>query len=481
MTRFKLDRRTVIKGAGTIAIALPWLEIMGNGRKARAQAASVPLKRFVTVYQPGGAVRSGTIGDKYTPTGTETSFTMSSVLKPLEPYQSKVLIVDGTNLTCGDQSKYGVEQHQGGEVGWLTGAIQMGAGNYIAKMSPSIDQVLAPKLSAGKAYASLQLAIRWATGKSHGKLSPINAMNFSDTGPIPPRLDPQDIFNTLFGTISGGTGTWGTGGGTDPGVLAANRRKSILDFVDKKYAALETKLGTEDRARLDQHLTQIRSLEQRMMVISTPTTGTSSSCKAPTKVDTTGYSPTSGLNSADDGSIKDTATDSKIPAVGQFMMDMLTMALACDRTNVISLQWSDSEAKHTFPWLSLSEHHHYYQHDGGFRPTECAAIDTWYSQMHAYLLKAMQAVDMGGHSLLDETVLFFGTEIADPPSHGKTNMPFMLAGGDGKTMRTGRWIKCGGVPHNKLLTSILNLFGDTRKTFGDSRVDSAPLTGTTLT
>ena len=130
----------------------------------------------------------------------------------------------------------------------------MGAGNYMAKKSPSIDQVLAPKLSAGKAYASLQMAVRWATGKSHGKLSPINAMNFSDTGPIPPRLDPQDIFTTLFGTIAGGTGPAELAGVRTRGVLAANRRKSILDFVDKKYAALETKLGTADRARLDQHL-----------------------------------------------------------------------------------------------------------------------------------------------------------------------------------------------------------------------------------
>ncbi|MES1165545.1 MAG: DUF1552 domain-containing protein [Verrucomicrobiota bacterium] len=481
MTRFKLDRRTVIKGAGTIAIALPWLEIMGRGSKAHAQTAGVPLKRFITVYQPGGAVRSGANGDKYTPTGSETAFTLSPVLAPLANYQSRLLVVDGTNLTCGDQSKYGVEQHQGGEVGWLTGAIQQGAGNYIPKMYPSIDQVLAPRLSTGKPYASLQLAVRWATGKSHGKLSPINAMNFSDTGPIPPRLDPQDIFMTLFGA-SGGTGAGGAGGGPDPTVIAANRRKSILDFVDKKYAALETTLGTEDRARLDQHLTEIRSLEQRMMTISMPppTTGPSP-CKTPIKVDTTGYSPTSGLNSADDGSIKDTATDSKIPAVGQFMMDMMAMAMACERTNVISLQWSDSEAKHTFPWLNLSEHHHYYQHDGGFRPTECAQIDTWYSQMHAYLLKALAAIDMGGHSLLDETVVFFGTEIADPPSHGKTNMPFLLAGGDGKTLRTGRWIKCGGVPHNRLLTSILNVFGDTRATFGDARVDSSVLASPSLT
>ena len=123
--------------------------------------------------------------------------------------QSRLLVVDGLNLTCGDQGKYAVEQHQGGSVGWLTGAIQQGAGNYPAKMYPSIDQVLAPRLSAGKAYGSLQFAVRWATGKSHGKLSPMNALYFSDTpAPIPPRLDPQDIFTTLFGTTDerdGGT------------------------------------------------------------------------------------------------------------------------------------------------------------------------------------------------------------------------------------------------------------------------------------
>jgi len=469
MTRFKLSRRAVIKGAGGIAIGLPWLEIMGNGRQARAQASSVPLKRFMTVYQPGGAVRKTSTNptDNYTPTGTETSFTMSPVLMPLDAYKSRLLIVDGTNLTCGDQSKYGVEQHQGGEVGWLTGAIQMGASNYIAKNSPSIDQVLASRLSTGKAFPSLQMAIRWATGKSHGKLSPINAMNFSDTGPIGPRLDPQDIFTTLFG--GGGSG------GVDANALAVKRRQSILDFVDKRYAALETKLGAADRARLEEHLTQIRSLEQRLAIMPT----TMANCTPPTKVDTTGYSPTSGLNADNDGNVKDTATDSKIPTVGQFMMDMMVMAMACDKTNVVSLQWSDSEAKHTFPWLNLSEHHHYYQHDGGFRAAECTKIDTWYSTMHAYLLKAMQAVDMGGHSLLDETVVFFGTEIADPPSHSKTNMPFILAGGDGKTMRTGRWIKCGGVPHNKLLTSILNLYGDKRTSFGDSRVESTPLAAPT--
>ncbi|HEY8926844.1 MAG TPA: DUF1552 domain-containing protein [Polyangia bacterium] len=472
MTRFKLNRRTVIKGAGSIAIALPWLEVMGQGRKARAQTATVPLKRLVTIYQPGGAVRSGANGDKYTPTGSETSFTLSPILAPLQPMQSRIIVADGLNLKCGDQSMYSVEQHQGGSVGLFTGALQQGSGNYIPKMNPSIDQVLAPSLSKGKAYSSLQFAVRWATGKSHGKLSPMNALYFSDSGAIPPRLDPQDIFNTLFGSATGGAG--GASGG-DPNASAMKRKKSILDYVDKKYDGLKAKLGTDDRARLDQHLTQLRDLENRIMISTTTPPAMGSGCKAPMKVDTTGYNPTSALNADNDGKVKDLDTDAKIPTVGQFMMDMLVMALACDKTAVISLQWTDTEAKHTFPWLNLSEHHHFYQHDGGFKPTECTQIQTWYSQMHLALLQKMQAVDMGGHSLLDESLVLFGSELADPPSHAKNNMPFLLAGGTSGTMRTGRWVKFGGVPHNRLLTTILNMFGDTRTSFGDSRIDSSPL------
>jgi hypothetical protein len=173
----------------------------------------------------------------------------------------------------------------------------------------------------------------------------------------------------------------------------------------------------------------------------------------------------------------DSQTDAKIPDVGKFMMDMLVMAMACDMTGVASLQWSDTEAKHTFPWLSLPDHHHFYQHDGGFKPAECEKICTWYSQMHLYFLQKMQAIDMGGHSLLDESLVFFGSEISHPPTHSKTNMPFMLSGGTAGTLKTGRWLKANGAPHNKLLTSIFNLFGDNRTSFGDSKIESTALTG----
>jgi hypothetical protein len=473
MGKFKLSRRAVIRGAGTIAIALPWLEIMGESRPARGQSTTkMPFKRFVTVYQPGGTVRQPT--DNYTPTGSDTSLTLtgSKILAPLDPVKSKLLVIDGLNCTCGDQSKYSVEQHQGGGMGFLTGGIQPGANNFM-KSSPSIDQVLAQTLSKGQKKGSLQFAVRWATGKTHGLLSPMNATNFEMSGSaISPMLDPQMIFNTYFGTLTGsGTVT------DDSATIAATRKKSILDFVDKRYATLAAKLGAADKARLQEHLDKIRLLETSLTIPDPKVTAT---CKPPMKVDTSDYNPTSGLNSSDNGSIKDTKTDAAIPKVGKFMMDMLVMALACEYTSVVSFQWSDTEAKHTFPWLNLSEHHHYYQHDGGFRANECTQIATWYSQQHLYLLQQMQAIDMGGHSLLDESVVLFGTEIADPPSHGKTNMPIMLAGGGGG-LRTGRYIKFSGQPHNKLLTSIFNLAGDPRTSFGDSRVDSSPLSGSALT
>jgi hypothetical protein len=391
---------------------------------------------------------------------------LSPILAPLQPILSKLLVVDGLDM----QSAVG-EQHQAGIIAWLTGIQQVNAQQFPMPGGPSIDQVLADQISTGKALKSLQMAVRWATGKSHGLLSPINAANYENNAghaPIPPRLDPQQIWNDLFGSITAAQGS--------DAALRLQRKKSILDFVDRRYVRLSARLGAADKAKIDEHLTKLREMENSL----TAMTGAGSArCVPPALIDTTGYNPRSGLNSADNGSILDTSTDTMIPAVGKLMMDMLVMALACDITAVASLQWSDTEAKHTFPWLSLPNHHHFYQHDGGFQPVQCEAIMTWYSQMHLYLLQAMDKVDMGGHTLLDESVVFFGTEIADPPSHKKVGMPFLLAGRGGG-LRTGRWVRydqLSGVAksHNNLLVSIFNLFGDTRTTFGDPNFVTGPL------
>ncbi|WP_437335421.1 DUF1552 domain-containing protein [Sorangium sp. So ce394] len=448
----------MLRGAGAIAVALPWLEIMGTERLARAQPA--PARRFLAVYTPGG-----TLIDRWRPTGTETSFTLGPILAPLAPVQDRLLVVDGLDM----KSARG-EQHQSGIIAWLTGTSQEGANNGGYGRGPSIDQVIASRISAGRtAEASIQLAVRWATGKSHGLMTPMNIANFEEAAPyspIQPRLDPVEIFTALFGTLNPGA--------SDDAARRLARKQSILDFLDRRYAALSARLGAADKQKIDQHLTKIREIEQSLS--STPTA--TSACRVPTRVDTSDYNPSAGLNADDPGTIVDSSTDAAIPKVGKLMTDMLVMALACDITAVGTLQWSDTEAKYTLPWLNLTEHHHFYQEMGGFRPAECELIYTWYSEQHLYLLQEMEKVDMGGHSLLDESVVFFGSEISDPPTHMKTNMPFLLAGGGGG-LRTGRWVRYPNLPHNNLLVSILNLFGDTRTTFGAPAYCTGPLTNLT--
>jgi Protein of unknown function (DUF1552) len=468
MGNFRLSRRAVIRGAGGIAIALPWLEIMGTEKVARA--AALPAKRFLTVFQPGGTVTfkdaNATVpNDRFWPTGTETTMVMNEITAPLAPIQSKVLFVDGLKLGPAGTG----EQHQEGMVGVLTGAKQSaGAGSY--PTTASIDQVISKQfMTAGYTQPSLQMAVRWATGKSLGRLSPINALNFEFAAPskaIPPQLDPQEIFK-MFSSITA------TPGGSTMQDLATARKKSILDFVDKRYVALSGRLGTADKAKLDAHLTKLREMEASLSTV----VMSSTVCRSPTKVDTTGYNPTTGLMADPNGAVVDLSTDSKIPLVGKYMMDMMVMAMACDLTRVGSLQWSDTEAKHTFPWLNLMNHHHFYQHDGGFQPDQCAAIGKWYCSQHAYLLQAMDAVDMGGHTLLDESVVFFCSELAHPAIHTKVDMPFILAG-KGGGLNPGRHGKFApGRTSNDLLVSILNIFGDTRKTYGEPSFNSGPLAG----
>jgi hypothetical protein len=482
MPNFRLNRRAVLRGAGSIAIALPWLEIM-QPLSARAQAAS-PAQRFLAVYTPGGTVVDNGSGEnKWRPSGTETAPILSPILAPLKPMldKKKLLILDGLDMA----SKNG-EQHQAGIIAWLTGTGQLnvpnngslpGTASYAS--GPSVDQVLATRISNGKKkVSSLEMAVRWGTGKAHGLLSPISCANFEDNlkaSPIAPQIDPGQIFKDLFGSL---TTT------ADPLADAATaRKKSILDHVLGEYSSLVPQLGSADRATLQQHLDKLRDIELGLSAVANG----SSACAKPTQVDTTGYNPGTGkcgadCGSADVGGNVDISTDSMIPVVGTYMMDMMVMALACDLTAVGTFQWTDTEAKHTFPWLNLSEHHHFYQHDGGFKPVECEKIYTWYSGMHLHLLQAMDGVTMGadGHSLLDESVVFFGSEISQPPVHSNIDMPFMLAGGAG-SMKGGRWLhytdkSSNRNSHNNLLVSILNMFGDTRSSFGNPAFCNGPLT-----
>jgi len=437
---FRLSRRAVLRGAGTVAIALPWLEIMGEPRVSRAQGA--PARRFVTMYQPGGSVL-----ESWVPLSTEPDFLGSTILSALSAVRDHVLVLHGVDM----KSALG-EQNQAGMVALLTGTVQGTAGTF-AK-GPSLDQVLAKIAESPPPIPTLELAVRWGTGKAKGAVSPIDILNFADSpgfAPIAPRLDPVAIWNDLFGEMPQDAGTaWD---------------RSMLDAVVGRYTSLSARLGAADRARLDEHLTHLRALEQELAAVS---------CVPPELIDTSDYDPAAGLNSADDGSIRDVPTDSAIPKVGRLMTEMLVLALACDRTNVATLQFVDSAAQYTLPWLDLNDTHACYMNDCGYRVAECTTICSWYAGEFAHLVQRMSEIDMGGHSLLDESVVFYGSHLQNVATHMKQSMPFVLAGHGGGLV-PGRALTFDHASHNDLLSAIANLFGDARTTFGDAMYASAPL------
>jgi hypothetical protein len=415
------------------------------------------------VYTPGGTVVStapsasaGPGINRWRPTGSEDAPVLSPILAPLEPVKSKLLVIDGLDM----RSAVG-EQSQAGMIAWLTGSVQAssnGASGFAT--GPSLDQVIAPRLSAGQKKASLQLAVRWGTGRARGAVSPIDIVNFANDAtftPIAPSVDPVAIWTDLFGGLPDGA------------ARRAQWDKSILDYVDRRYVKLANRLGSSDKQKLEQHLSSLRDLEKRVKV--------TAACSTPTLPDTTGYRPISvdGLNGIGP---PDAVNDAWMPIVGRLMTDMMVMGMACNLTSVGTLQWSDSDARYSLPWLGLPETHNFYENGGGYNPVQLETIYTWYSAQHTYLLQQMDAVDLGDHSLLDESVVFFGSEVSHPATHVKTDMPFLLAGG-GAGLRGGRWLGYDHRPHNDLLVSVLNLFGDSRTTFGTPQYCTGALTNLT--
>jgi hypothetical protein len=432
-----------------VALGLPLLDAMYPHGRARA---AEPPPRFLVIYTPGG-----TILDRWRPTGTETSFRLGPLLSPLEPYKSSLLILDGLELAVTRLSPG--HPHSKGIGGLLTGmplrqgTFNTNGGNAGFADGPSVDQVLGKTLGQGRRFNTLEFGVRWSTGiAGGGKSHPANALIYQAANrPVPPATDPQAIWTRLFGGLD-----------ADAARLAAERARarSILDLVGGQYRTLAASLGRDDRAKLEEYASTLREIETSLDARGAET----KTCQAPLLDKTVAAGHRS---------------DQNIPATSRVMIDMLVTSFACDLTRVATLQYTDSEAKHTFPWLNLRQNHHYYQHDGGFHPEAITQINLWYAGQVAYLLKRLSEVREGDRSLLDNTLILWGTEIQHPNTHRQDNMPFVLAGKAAGRLRTGRWLRLPRSPHNNLLVSCLNLLGVEARSFGHRDFVNGPLPGLT--
>lgn len=452
MKSLRLSRRTLLRGAGGVAIGLPFLDIMMP--QGRAYAASAVPKRYINFFSP-----NGTIYPAWVPTaGTSpTDFKLSAILAPLAPNQKNIVVLDGLTNTAA--TKGPGDDHMKGMGSMLTGielmpgTTQGGAGTPAGLAGGiSVDQVVSGIIGKTTKLPSLELGVEsGSAGTVWGYTS--------YTGPgqaLPPDNNPASVFKRAFSDL---------GTSMNAGQQLAAERKSILDAVIANYTQLNPKLGTADRAKLDAHLSTVRDLETRVTAAGA---AAGAACVKPA-------APTG-----------DYQKNASFPTVAKLQMDLLVMAMACDVTRVASLQFENSVGQTQFTWLdpTITRGHHDMSHDADDNADTMAKltmINVWYAQQFNYLVSALAAIPepttgrMG--TMLDNTVIVWCNELSKGNIHSHSPQPFVLAGGAGGALQSGRFMQYNKIQHNNLLVSLINMMGGTATTFGNPACCTGPLQG----
>lgn len=479
--RPRLDRRTVLRGAGGLAFGLPFLEAM---RPVGARAADAVAPKRVVIWYNG----IGTVLSKWRPTGTGTSYVTSEILAPLDTpsLRPRLSILSGIQSAAarsisGNGHAVGmsalltgrpftdVKQTQFGDVGWGGGI--------------SIDQFLAKRLAMPGQLASVEAGI---LSRSGGTSSYMSYSGPGQGGVVPAEPDPRKVFARVFSNVSGGDAA-----AAQAIENATLQRRSVLDTVRLDFARIAGKLDSEDQARLDKHLALLRDLEDRVQV--------GQACKVPTV-------PTFAND--------EIRANARIPDIGRTQMDLVAAALACDATRVATLQWSGGESPFDFkdiipgaPWDKLScpssvdscsdgdanSAHHVMSHilpataggapgspsDAQATAMAClTAVYKWYSEQLGYFAQRLaDTPDVDGRSVLDNTIILSVTEVSEGPTHSFTDMPFLLLGGTG-VLKPGHLRFPDEPSQNNLFVTIAQALGLADVTeFGDPEFSTGILSG----
>jgi len=464
MNPLRFTRRNLLRGGLAATAAIPLL----NAHRAIGDNASPT--RFVVFTTP-----NGTRNSLFWPTGSEKSFTLNQITKPLEAYKSKLTFLKGIRLN--DSLQNGAlggtlgSEHARGTGGMLTARPLNAGKNFVSfgnttsgwGSGQSLDQYLATRLAPPTKFKSLQLGVHVRDTEVRARISYTGSNQ-----PVPPREDPKDVFKTLFGDPMSTPG-----GMTDPALARLwAQRKSVFDSMNGETRRLMGLVGAEDRLKLEAHLTAMRDVEQRL--VGTPGTGSGAgtTCSPPT------------LATVDLG------VDDQYLQAGKNQMDLAAAALACDQTRILTFQWSYSESEHLFQFLKLSGtgisgNHHAISHDfaaSGTNYLAYNAIQTWYAEQVAYFLGKLDSYQEGERTLLDNTILLWATEIGESTQHDLTLMPYVLAGSAGGAISAGRYLDFSSArkDNNQLLVSIAHAMGaNDLNSFGDASGAPGPLSGLT--
>lgn len=393
--RNALARRTFLKGAG-ITLALPWLDAMREPSvcsAAGSEDASPPLGRAVFCF-----FGLGLNGRDFTPAETGLDYAVTPILKPVETLRNDFTVISGLKLT-----------HSGGHVGdrtFLTGTNTRAAG---AKLRVSCDQELAAHFGSQTRFPSLSLGIKRGTGFG-GYYD--QTLSWSPSGtPIPSENRPHVLFDLLFRQDSNDT--------LDAREAEFVRRASVLDSIREEANRVNESLGAEDRRKLDEYLTGIRDLERKMQDEKDWLR------KPKPSVQRIEFGKEQGLDPDKSGL--------EYRRYQRLMYDVIALALQTDSTRVISYLARMDGSDGTGAWKELGNPYGYHEmtHHGE-DPDKLkwfTQADIWYMEDWAYFLNRLKSIPEGDGSLLDHTLVAYGSSGGSINAHHNHHLPTMLAGG----------------------------------------------------
>ncbi len=463
VTNRRLSRRAVLRGMGA-TVALPFLSAMVPARKLTSGAAP-SRTRLVAIEMVHGAAGSNAIGiqkNLWAPAAVGRDFDLTpSSLSPLEPFREHITIVSNTDIRNAEaftSPEIGGDHFRSSSV-FLTQSHPTQTEGSDVQVGTSLDQIYAQRFGQETPIPSMQLAIEnvdQAGGCSYGYACVyMDTISWaSPTAPLPMIRDPRLAFDQLFG--SGGT----------PEKRAARRRaqKSILDWIPDEVARLKMSLGPEDRGRLDDYLENIREIERRIQKVEER--NTSAAKDEPREL------PDAPIG----------VPDSYGEHV-ELMFDLMTLAFEADLTRVFSFKMSRDVSGRVFPESGVMEGFHNASHHRGQEKTvvELSKINRYHVSLIPYFLEKLKSSEEAGSSLLQNTVILYGSPIGDPNIHNHKRCPLFLAGHGGGRIPGGLHLKAADETPmaNVMLTLLHDLGLDDLESFGDS-TGEFDLTGSAL-
>jgi hypothetical protein len=420
ISKRSISRRAVLRGVGA-TVALPFLDAMVPALTAQARTAANPVRRFGTVF-----VGLGERPSHWRPATEGVNFEFSPILKPLEGFRDHVTVVSDLATP--------INGHAPTAAAWSTGVLAKATIAEDVLLGPSIDQLVAKTIGRDTVFPSLEVCTEDVTGYLGGcdpayACAYINTTSWANpTTPLPMEINPRTLFERLFGRA-----------GTAAQRLAAQQTdRSILDSVRDDVRELQAGLGRRDQGRLSEYLDNVREIEQRIQ-------------RAEKQSATSVEVPNAPVG------IPETFSEHMM-----LMFDLLAVAWQADMTRVFSYMLNRDVSQRVYPEIAISEPHHAMSHHG--KDTKklegLVKLNTWQVSLFAKFVDRLAKTPDGDGSLLDHSVIFWGSGMSESDLHFRLDVPTLLVG-KGNGLYKGNRHQAAGkeTPIGNFLVDVAQKFG----------------------